>query len=453
MTAQAPQSSRSLKSPEEIPGSYGLPLIGETIELFRDEELFYWRHFHKYGSIFKTRAMGKNFAFLIGPEANRLVMMEQADHVSTTLGWEFLRPVFGNGLLFMEGEKHRATRRLMYPAFHGRAIASYFDTIQSVAQDFVQDWATRETVNLLTEFRRLTLVIACRLFIGTQTASEVGQTSQWFSQLVKGGLSILRLDIPWTPYGRSQHARQKLTEFMRSVIAERQRQGNLQESRDVLGLLLAAVDEDGNHLSESEVIDHALFMLVAGHETTSNLLSWLVYELGAHPEWQSRLRSEQDAILKDAPLDMTHLKQLSHLTNVLKEGERLYPPVYGMPRGVVKDIEYAGYRIPAGWYVDVSPMLTHRLPELYAEPDRFDPDRFAPPREEDKQHPFALVGFGSGPHGCLGFEFAQMEMRVILLTLLRQYSWTVTPERESIAPMRQPSKLMKNLQARFTLVN
>lgn len=449
MTGQFTQPPPTLKSPHEMPGSYGWPWIGETIELFRGEERFYWRHFQKYGPIFKSRAMGQNFAFLVGPDANRLILLEQADHVSTTLGWEFLRSVFGNGLLFMEGEAHRTTRRLMYPAFHGRAIASYFDTIQAVVQDRVQHWGERDNISLLSEFRRLTLVVACRLFMGTQTADEVGQTSQWFLQLLEGGLSVLRLDVPWTPYGRSQRARQNLANFLRPVIAERQRHGNLEASSDVLGLLLAAVDEDGHHLSEAEVIDHTLFMLVAGHETTASLLTWLVYELGCHPEWQARLRSEQEEVLGAQPLSVSHLKQLPLLANVLKEGERLYPPVYGIPRGVVKDIEYAGYRIPAGWYVDVSPMLTHRLPELYADPDRFDPDRFAPPREEDQQHPFALVGFGSGPHGCLGLEFAQMEMRIILSTLLRHYRWSVTPERVTIAPMRHPSKLQKSLSAGF----
>ncbi|HEY9639489.1 MAG TPA: cytochrome P450, partial [Coleofasciculaceae cyanobacterium] len=422
---------------------------GETFELFRGEELFYWRHFHKYGPVFKTHAMGQKFAFLVGPDANRLVLLEQADHVSTTLGWEFLRPVFGNGLLFLEGEPHRATRRLMYPAFHGQAIASYFETIQSIVQDFVQDWAERDAIALGLEFRQLALRVASRLFMGTQTDAEVGHTSQYFLQLLKGGLAILRLDLPWTAYGRSQQARRQLIEFLRPVIAERQRQGHLEESRDVLGLLLAAVDEDGNRLSESEVIDQTLFMLVAGHETTANLLSWLLFELGSDPEWRSRLRAEQAEVVGDQPLSLSALKQLPLLNNVLKEGERLYPPVYGIPRGVVKDMEYAGYRIPAGWYVDVSPMLTHRLPELYADPDRFDPDRFAPPRQEDKQHPFALVGFGSGPHSCLGMEFAQMEMKIILSALLRQYDWTVTPERSEIAPVWQPSKMQNKLQAHF----
>lgn len=442
------QPMQQLKSAEEMPGKYGLPFIGELLEWIWTEELFYWRHFQRYGPIFKTRMFGYNFAYLIGPDANRVVLLEKADHVSNQLGWgSFLGPIFGDVLLLQDGEKHRASRRLMYPAFHGRAIANYFDTIETIVQDFFKDWGDRGTIPLTADFRKLTLLVATRLFLGAQTAEEVEQTSRWFTQLIAGRLAVLRLDTPLTVYGRSQIARRKLQAFLRKIIAERQQQGNLQESRDVLGLLLGAVDEQGNRLSEAEVIDQALLLLFAGHETTATLLSWLLFELGAHPEWRDRLRSEYAQVVGDEPLNLSHLKQLTQMTYVLKEAERLYPPVYGIPRGVVKDIEYAGYHIPAGWFVDLSPMVTHRLPELFPEPDRFDPERFAPPREEDKKHPFALVGFGSGPHGCLGFEFAQMEMKIVLATLLRHYDWTVTPERDAIAPVLQPSKVQNRLQA------
>ena len=434
-----------LKSAEDMPGNYGLPFLGKTLELFRTEELYYWRNFQRYGSVFKTRILGQKVAFLIGPDANRLVLMEQADHFSSRLGWAFLEPLFGQGILLQDGEEHRTTRRLMYPAFHGRAIASYFDTIQNIVQDFLKDWGN-STIPLTASFRKLTLIVASRLFLGTQTTREVEQTSQWFTELIDGRLALLRLDSPLTVYGRSQRARRQLQAFLRTTIAERQHQGNLQQSQDVLGLLLAAVDEDGNRLSEADVINQALLLLFAGHETTATLLSWLLFELGAHPEWRLRLRAEQAQVVGDKPLNLSHLKQFPQLTYALKEAERLYPPVYSIPRGVVKDINYAGYHIPAGWYVDISPMLTHRLPELYTEPDRFDPDRFAPPREEDKKHPFALVGFGSGSHACLGFEFAQMEMKIVLSTLLRHYDWTVTPERD-IAPVRQPSKIQDSLRA------
>jgi cytochrome P450 len=381
-----------------------------------------------------------------------LLLLEQADHFSSRLGWAFIEPLFGNGILLQDGQEHSRTRRLMYPAFHGKAIASYFDTIQTIVQNFLKDWGERGTIPLTSDFRKLTLIVASHLFLGTQTDSEVEQTSQWFTQLIAGRLALLRLDTPFTLYGRSQAARRKLQAFLRTTIAERQRQGNLQESRDILGLLLATEDEEGNRLSEVEVINQALLLLFAGHETTATLLSWLLFELGSHPEWRDRLRLEQAEVVGNEPLSLSHLKQFPQLTCALKEAERLYPPVYSIPRGVVKDIEYAGYHIPAGWYVDVSPMLTHRLPELYPNPELFDPDRFAPPREEDKKHPFALIGFGSGPHSCLGFEFAQMEMKIILSTLLRHYDWTVTPEREAIAPVRQPSKIQDSLRAHITSV-
>ena len=438
---------QQLKSAEEMPGNYGLPFVGEILELFQDLELFYGRRCQRYGPVFKSSFLGTKGACLIGPDANRLVLVEQAEHMSSRIGWLFLEPLFGNNILLQDGEEHRFTRRLMYPAFHGRAIATYFDTIQNIVQDELKDWGKRGTIPLNSDFRKLTLIVASRLFMGSQSNSEVEQISQWFTQLFESRLALLKWDLPFMLHGRGQNARRKLVAYLRQVIAERQRQSNLQESKDVLGLLLAAVDEDGNKLSEAQIINETLLLLFAGHETTASLLSWALFELGNHPEWRQRLREEQTQVVGDNSLTLSHLKQFTLLTNVLKEAERLYPPVSSFSRGVLKDIEYAGYRIPAGWLVTISPMLTHRLPELYTDPDRFDPDRFAPPREEDKKHPFALVGFGNGPHSCLGFEFAQMEMKIVLSTLLRHYDWTVTPERSAIAPVCQPSKVQETLQA------
>jgi cytochrome P450 len=231
---------KQLKPAEAMPGRFGLPFLGETLSIFKDEELYYWQHFQKYGPVFKTRILGQKFAFLVGPEANRQVLLEQADHVSSKLGWFFLKSLFGNGLLFMEGEDHRVARRLLYPAFHGRAIASYFETIHSVVQEFVQDWGNREVVSVLAELRKLTLVVASRLFLGSQTVRQVEQTSQWFLELLSARLALLQLDVPFTTFGRSQQARRKLIQFLRPVIEERKQQGNLAESQAVLGLLLAA---------------------------------------------------------------------------------------------------------------------------------------------------------------------------------------------------------------------
>lgn len=439
--------SQKLKSVEEMPGSYGFPYFGDVLRLFRDQELYYWQQYWRYGSIFKTQILGNKLAYLIGPDANKLVLVDQAANMSSRQGWFFLEPLFGNNILLQDGEEHRVTRRLMYPAFHGKAIATYFDTIKNIVQDFLFDWGDRGTIELTSDFHKLTLIVATRLFMGSQTDTQVEQTSQWFTQLFESRLALLKWDVPFMLHGRGQNARRKLVAFLRKIIAERLSQGNLHQSKDVLGLLLAAQDEDGNKLSETQVINEALLLLFAGHETTASLLSWVMFELGNHPEWRVRLREEQALVVGDGELTLSHLKQFIQLTNVLKEAERLYPSVPAFSRGIVKDIEYAGYHIPAGWFVTISPMLTHRLSELYTDPDRFDPDRFAPPREEDKKHPLALVGFGNGSHSCLGFEFAQMEMKVILSTLLRHYDWTVTPDRATIAPVRQPSKVQNMLRS------
>ncbi|PHJ61065.1 cytochrome P450 [Nostoc linckia z18] len=439
-----------LKPADEIPGSYGLPFLGETLEIFRDLELYLWRRFHQYGSVFKTRVLGHKRAYLIGPDANRLVLVEQAENMSSRIGWYFLEPTFGNNILLQDGEEHRLTRRLMYPAFHGKAIATYFDIIQNIVEEFLKDWGEQGTISLNSSFRKLTLRVASRLFLGSQNKTEVEQTSQWFTQLIDSSLAIFKWNVPFTLYGRGQSARSKLVAFLNQVIAQRIKEGNLEASKDVLGLLLAAVDEDGNKLSQAQVINEALLLLFAGHETTASLLSWVIFELGHRPEWRERLRQEQLAVVGNNPLTLSHLKQFPELMNVLKETERLYPPVYAYNRGVLKDIEYAGYRIPAGWFVTISPMLTHRLPELYADPHRFDPDRFAPPREEDKKHPFALIGFGGGSHSCLGMEFAQMEMKIVLSTLLRHYDWTVKPDYSEVTPYCKASKVKDTLEAYIT---
>ncbi|HCF29352.1 MAG TPA: cytochrome P450 [Cyanobacteria bacterium UBA11049] len=441
-----------LKSAEEMPGKYNLPFLGDTLQLVDKLELYYWQQFWRYGKVFKGQIFGKKVAYLIGADANKLVLVEQAEHMSSYIGWYFLEPLFGRGILLQDGEEHRVTRRLMYPAFHGKAIATYFDTIKNIVQDFLKNWGDRGTIPLTSDFRKLTLIVATRLFLGSQSEREVEQTSEWFSQLIESRLALLKWDLPFMLHGRGQNARRKLIAFLRRIIAERIHQGNLHQSKDVLGLLLAAIDEEGNKLSQAQVIDEALLLLFAGHETTATLLSWVMFELGNNPEWRQRLREEQAKVVGDNELNLSHLKQFPLMTNVLKECERLYPPVPAFSRGVLKDIEYGGYRIPAGWFVTISPMLTHRLSELYPNPDRFDPDRFAPPREEDKKHPFGLIGFGNGPHSCLGFEFAQMEMRIILSTLLRHYDWTVTPERSAIAPVRQPSKVQETLQAHISPV-
>jgi retinoid hydroxylase len=439
-----------LKSADMMPSSFGLPLVGQAIALMANQEKFYWQQQQKYGNIFRISLpiFGfKNIACLIGPEANRLVLKDGADRLSSRLGNKGLEPIISQDtVLLKDGKEHRVSRKMIMPIFHHQAIASYFETMKLMVADAVADWGKKGTINLNHELRKLTLAIVAKVFLGIDKPEEIEQVSQWFTTLMnKQQFPIIQWDIPLTSYGQGQIARRQIVNYIRQAITQRKKCGNLAQFQDALGLLLNTVDEDGNKFTETQVINQAIGFLFAGHETTSSLMTWILFELGNRPEWRQKLRDEQQQVMSNRPIAIQHLRLLPQMSNVIKEGERLYPPAFALIRGVIKDIEYAGYNIPPGWYVFIFPMLTHLLPEIYPKPDTFDPDRFSPPREEDKKQPFSLIGFGGGAHGCIGLEFAQMEMKIILSTLLQKYDWTVTPTVEEISPVRSQFAMQKQL--------
>jgi retinoid hydroxylase len=443
--------TNKLKSADLMPGSSGLPIIGQIIDIIKKQEFFYLQQYQKHGNVFKLSIPGfGKAACLIGPAANHFVLQNGADKLSSRLGNKSLEQILGKEfVLLQDGEEHRTSRKMILPIFHRQAIASYFDTIQSVVTDTIADWDELGTIALGTELRKLTLTVVVKIFLGSEKTEEIDQVSEWFTTLLDIQRGMIKWDNPLTVYGRGLAARRKLADYIRQVIQERTARGDLEQSTDVLSLLLNTVDEEGNKFTETQVINQAIGFLFAGHETTSSLMSWLLFELGNCPEWRQKLRDECQQVMGEEPITMTHLRQLPNMTNVITEGERLYPPASMLSRMAVEDIEYDGYLIPAGWYVFVFPMLTHRMSEIYREPDLFDPDRFAPPREEDKKQPYSLIGFGGGVHSCIGVELAKMEMKIILSTLLQKYDWTVTPTTAEIAPVRRPLTMQKQLKATF----
>lgn len=437
-----------LKSPEGMPGNIGLSSFSDSFEFFTTQGWGLTRNYQRYGCIFKTNIFGKKYIVLVGPDANKLILQEKVDHLSSYLGWKpILGHLFGKPLLLQDGEEHKRTRRLMAPGFHGKALSTFFDTMQTTINEYFKTWAERSTVLLKNELNKMALKVAIRLILGVQLQHEIERIENLYNTLVSGAFTILRVDIPLTKYGRSQAARRQLKVFLQNIIIERKLQSNLQESRDVLGLLLASTDEQGNALSESQIIDELIPLVNAGHFTTGTSLTWAMVELATHPEWKKRLCEELVQVTQNEPLKVEHLRKLKQMSYFLKEIERLYNPAGAVIfRGVVKEIEYAGYRIPPGWTIVLAQALSHRLPEIYTNPEQFNPERFAPPYEEDKKHPFALIGFGGGEHSCIGIEFAKMEMSIFLATLLRQYDFSVTPSYKTTANIKVPFKVEGKLQ-------
>jgi retinoid hydroxylase len=442
-----------LKSVDAIPGSLGLPIVGNLIDAFRYRELFYWQRYWQYGKIFKMRFLGENYVVLIDPDASRLVLKDRADNFSSRLGWKTLKPILSEDMvLLQDGAEHKTSRRLILPIFHQQAIASYFDTMKSLVESAVADWGKQGTINLDAELRKLTLTVAVRIFLGSEKTEEIDRVRDLFNTLMaKANSAIVKWDVPLMAHGQGQAARRQIIAYILKVIQERQQRGDLDDAQDVLGLFLHTVDEDGQKFTEMQVANQALGFLFAAHETTATLMSWLLFELGNRPEWREKLRDEYHAVVGTGEIEMPHLRQLAQMTNVLKEGERLYPPLGVIIRGVLEDIEIGGYLIPAGWNVMVSTIFTHRLPEIYAEPDLFDPDRFALPRAEDTKHPYSLIGFGGGAHSCIGVEFAKMEMKLILGILLDNYDLVSDPLPTGVEyPVRRMVETVPKLTAKLT---
>jgi cytochrome P450 len=197
---------------------------------------------------------------------------------------------------------------------------------------------------------------------------------------------------------------------------------------DILGMLVRARDDAGRALSDEQLIAHTNILLVAGHETSTSLSAWLLYLLAQHPSYLQRVLDEQGALLAPgADPTLADIKRMKMLENALSEAERMYPPVANGPRGVVEDFEFDGYLVPAGTFVFYSIAASHLIPGIFATPERFDPDRFAPPREEHKRTPYALVGFGGGPRICIGINFAQVEIKAMVSHILRRYRLEVVP--------------------------
>jgi len=438
------------------PGSFGLPFIGETLKFLRDPD-FAAKRQAQYGSIFKSRIIGQPTVFFCGPEANEFLLASHADCFSWRGGWPgTFKELLGESLFLQEGDEHRRNRRLLMPAFHGKALESYFATMVDLSQTYLNRWEKKRSLVWFKELKQFTFEVASVLLMGTEASgeessgeegsgeegsAEIEQLSGWFSDLTNG---LFNLPIKWgpTPYKKALDGRDRLLNYIEKESRDRTRRlANLsseaERPKDVLTLLLETEDEAGDRLSEQEIKVQTLLMLFAGHETTTSMLTSLVMALAQHPDVLAKARAEQanltkltsDSASDEGASDLTleQMQQMPYLDQILKEVERKYPPIGGGFRKVIKPFDFNGYHVPAGWLALYRIDAAHRDDRCYTHPDSFDPDRFSPARAEQKCYDYSLVGFGGGPRVCLGMAFAKLEMKVIAAQLLRRYQWQLAP--------------------------
>ncbi|HEV2130607.1 MAG TPA: cytochrome P450 [Longimicrobiaceae bacterium] len=382
-------------------------------------------------------------AFLISqPEHIKHVLQDhQKNYSKDVLDYRILKWLLGDGLLTSGGPFWLRQRRLVQPAFHRERIEAYGKIMTDAAEAMLARRgaaaAQGRPLELMQEMMGLTLQVVGRALFGSNMQEEIAAVTRSFSYLnadLSARMFALRFIPPVLPTRRDRAFRAALCELdsvVSQVITERRRTGA--DTGDLLSLLLHARDEEtGEQMSDRQLGDEVRTLLLAGHETTALALTWTWYLLSQHPEVEERLRAELASVLGGRTPDVQDLPKLAFTRMVIEEAMRLYPPAWGVTRKVVADDVIGGFLIPAGSIVAVSPYVTHRHPDVWENPERFDPDRFAP--QHDAARPrYAYFPFLGGPRQCIGNSFAMTEALLILATIAQRYRLRLVPN-HPVAP-------------------
>ena len=404
-----------------VMGDSGLPVVGHLIETFRNGPEFLLEVYRKYGPLHYAKTPALDAVAALGPDATQAVFANKNKDYCQK-GWQpVIGPFFKRGLMLLDFEEHLYHRRIMQEAFTRTRLAGYVEHIDRVAAAVVaDDWVTNDARFLFhPAVKELTLDIASVVFMGHEPGTDhdlVTKINQAFTITTRSGGAIIRTPVPPFKWWRGLQARKTLEDYFTARVAERRDA----EGTDMLTVLCHTTDDDGNSFTDEDVVNHMIFLMMAAHDTSTSTLTTMAYHLAANPYWQERCR-EESARLGDGPLDIDALEKLETLDLVINESLRLVTPLPFNVRRTVRDTELLGYYLPAGTNINLWPALNHRLPELWTDPEKFDPDRFAEPRAEHKRHRYAFAPFGGGAHKCIGMVFGQLEIKTIMHRLLRRY--------------------------------
>jgi cytochrome P450 len=391
--------------------------------------LFFDRLVRDFGDFVHYRGLF-SFYLVNHPALVKEVLQETNRHCDKqTVIYDRFRNPFGNGLVVAEGDRWRRQRRRMQPLFGHEAIREYFPRMVESAEGMARRWEaasrTGQAFDVASEMTFLTLEIVGRAIFHDAFDSMAAKIGEWTHVInrysAKPPLPIIR--SPWFPSRINRRLAATLTEFhgylLRMIDARRGTDG----TGDLISRLLAARDEEsGAPMSDQEIAEEALGMIIGGHETSSSALAWLWQELDGHPDIRGRIDLELDAVVGSGPVRFEHLPKLVYTRMVIEETLRLHPPFWFENRNVSADgVELGGEAIPRDSLVVFSRYSLHRHPDFWKEPDRFDPERFRPGHEENSRGSHAYVPFGGGPRICIGHHFAMMELVTVVAVLAGRY--------------------------------
>lgn len=442
-------SATQLRSQSEIPKtglwwvlSHLLSPGGGRIDMLSDLRHLYTTH----GDVVLQDVGLIKMINLFGPDANRFVLLDRDRIFSSGRPWHLIMgKIFPNGLLLRDGDDHKYHRKIMHEAFKRSALASYAERMNPMIAGGIAEWGSSAPVLAFRAFKELTLDIAVSIFVGVDAGGESRSMNQSFEDMVAASMSRLRLPLPGLEFYRGLKGRESLVDYFRRLIPAKR----AAETSDMFSRLCHATSEEGDRLNDRDIVDHMIFLMMAAHDTTTSTLTSMTYELARNPDWQERVRAESESLGKEQ-MEFEDLERLQSLTWVMKETLRRYPALPVIPRIATADFEFDGYRIERDTMVVVSPIHTHHMEDWWPQPFRFDPERFSPSRAEDEQHTHVWIPFGGGAHLCIGFRFAEVQIKAIMHQMVQRYRWSV-PEGYEMPVQQAPiSKPLDGLPMTFT---
>lgn len=414
------------------PGPRGLAALTNVFAFKHDWSGFLHRCQREYGDVVYFRFLSVPLCLVAHPDGIEYVLVKNAANFEKSRDYRAMRALLGNGLLTSEGNFWQGQRKLIQPAFRHDNIFSYAKLMTEAAGALVEQWRDGETRDVHEDFMAVTLEIVAKSLFGSEMSQDtrgVGQAVNMVMNLFIDHASLAFLLPESLPIPKSARLRKSI-EHLNGVIQGiiRGRRAHPRPVNDLLQTLLEVRDESGAGMSDEQLRDEVMTLFLAGHETTSNSITWTLRLLAENPEKEAALHAELHAVLQGRQPVASDLPRLTYTGMVVKEALRLYPPAWGIGRRALEEFELAGCRIPAGTNLFMLQWITQRDARFFPEPERFEPERWEEdPARSGKLPRFAYFPFGGGPRVCVGAGFAMMEAMLLLATFAQRFRFELVP--------------------------
>jgi len=423
--------STALPTPPVLSG--GLPLLGHALQLKKQPVELLQRGRDRHGDLFQIQMPGtEHTVVMTGPRAQQKFFRLRDSEMDMREAYKLMTPIFGKGIAYdAEPEIMKEQLAFFHEALRESRLRTYAQGFVEEAESYFDQWGDEGDVELYEVGNELTIYTSSRSLLGNEFRQKLSDEFAKLYYEMEGGLQLLAFfapNLPTPAFRARDRARKRLGELIAGIVKERREEKV--ESEDFLQTLMEARYKDGRPLTEDEMTGLLLAIMFAGHHTSGITLAWTGILLNQNPQWIERLRAEQQRVLGDrTDLGLDDLRAMTEMEWVVKETLRLYPPIIMVMRRMLEGFDFDGYRVPENAMVMASPAIAHRIPEVFANPHRFEPDRFGPEREEDRTHNMSYIAFGGGRHRCMGVVFAQLQLRAIWSHLIRNFDFELLEPR------------------------